>query len=53
LPPADVAIGVMKVDEAIVGRRAGDQIDVDTPRRRMRFDLVSVDPLGAQLATAA
>ena len=41
------------VGEAIAGRRAGDQIEVETPRRRVRVDLVSVEPLGADLATAA
>jgi transcription elongation factor GreA len=41
------------VGVAIAGRSAGDQIDVDTPRRRVRFDLVSVEPLGGQLAKAA
>src|SRR5689334_7048397 len=33
------------IGEAIAGRRAGDKIDVETPRRRVRFDLVSVDPV--------
>jgi transcription elongation factor GreA len=41
------------VGDAIAGRRAGDQIVVATPRQRVRFDLVSVDPLGDKLAKAA
>jgi transcription elongation factor GreA len=41
------------VGDAIAGRRAGDQIEVKTPRRRVRVDLVSVEPLGAELAKAA
>jgi transcription elongation factor GreA len=39
--------------DAIEGRRAGDQIDVETPRRRVRVDLVSVEPLGGGLVNAA
>ena len=41
------------IGAAIAGRRAGDTIDVETPRRRVRFDLVSVDPIGGELARAA
>lgn len=41
------------VGDAIAGRRAGDRIDVETPRSRVRFDLVSVDSLGEELAEAA
>jgi transcription elongation factor GreA len=41
------------VGDAIAGRRAGDRIEVETPRRRVRVDLVSVEPLGADLAKAA
>jgi len=41
------------VGDAIAGRRAGDQIEVETPRRRVRVDLVSVEPLGVELAKAA
>ena len=31
------------VGQAIAGHRAGETIDVDTPRRRVRFELVSVE----------
>jgi transcription elongation factor GreA len=41
------------VGEAIAGRRAGDAVTVQTPRRRIRFDLVSVEPLEADEAEAA
>jgi transcription elongation factor GreA len=41
------------VGEAIAGRRAGDQVDIETPRRRVRVELVSVEPLGEELAKAA
>jgi transcription elongation factor GreA len=41
------------VGDAIAGRRAGDQIDIETPRRRVRVELVSVEPLDAELAKAA
>ena len=41
------------VGEAIVGRRAGDQVDIEAPRRRVRVELVAVEPLGAELAEAA
>ena len=33
--------------------KPGDKIDVDTPRRRVRFELVSVGPIDAALAKAA
>ena len=41
------------IGAAIAGRRAGDKIDVNTPRRRVRFELISVDPVGDELARAA
>jgi transcription elongation factor GreA len=41
------------VGEAIAGRRAGETIDVDTPRRRVRFELVSVDPIEGGVSRAA
>jgi transcription elongation factor GreA len=41
------------VGEAITGHRAGDRIEVQTPRRRVRFELVSVESLGSEQATAA
>ena len=41
------------IGEAIAGRRAGDKIDVETPRRRVRFELVSVGPVSGELADAA
>jgi transcription elongation factor GreA len=41
------------VGEAISGRRAGEQIEVQTPRRSVRIDLVSVEPIGADLTKAA
>lgn len=41
------------IGAAIAGRRAGDTIDVETPRRRVRFDLVSVDAIDGDLARAA
>jgi transcription elongation GreA/GreB family factor len=41
------------IGQAIAGRRAGDRIDVETPRRRVRFELVSVGPIDGALARAA
>lgn len=41
------------VGEAIAGRRAGDQIAIQTPRRSVRVGLVSVEPISADLAKAA
>src|SRR4051794_33606467 len=41
------------IGQAIAGRRAGDTIDVETPRRRVRFELVSVGPVDGALARAA
>lgn len=41
------------VGKAIVGRRAGDHVVVETPRRRARFELVSVEPLDSTSAKAA
>jgi transcription elongation factor GreA len=41
------------VGRVIAGRRAGHQLRVSTPRRRLRFELVSVEPLEPVLATAA
>jgi transcription elongation factor GreA len=41
------------VGEAIAGRRAGDQVDIETPRRRVRVELISVEPLSAKLKKAA
>jgi transcription elongation factor GreA len=41
------------IGQAIAGRRAGDEIDVETPRRRVRFELVSVGPIDGALARAA
>jgi transcription elongation factor GreA len=41
------------VGKAIMGRRAGEQVEVETPRRRATFELVSVEPLDSGLAKAA
>jgi len=52
--PAHSRISISSpVGDAIAGRRAGDQINVETPRRRVRVDLVSVEPLDAERAKAA
>jgi transcription elongation factor GreA len=52
--PARCRISISSpVGDAIVGRRTGDKIDVETPRRRVRVDLVSVEPLDAERANAA
>jgi transcription elongation factor GreA len=41
------------VGDAIAGRRAGDEIEVATPRRQVRVELVSVEPLDAEWTEAA
>jgi len=41
------------VGKAIMGRRAGEQVVVETPRRHARFELVSVEPLAGRSAKAA
>jgi len=41
------------IGEAITGRRAGETIDVETPRRRVRFELVSVEPISDDVERAA
>lgn len=37
---------VAPIGQAVAGRRVGDTIDVETPRRRVRFEVISVTPEG-------
>jgi len=56
---SDVGRGRISIDspvgQAIAGRRAGETIDVTTPRRVRRLELIAVEPaaIGAGLAQAA
>jgi len=56
---ADAGDGRISIDspvgQAIAGRRAGETIEVETPRRMRRLELLSVEPAGAgtELAQAA
>jgi transcription elongation factor GreA len=56
---ADAGRGRISIDspvgKAIVGRRAGETVEVETPRRVRRLKLLAVEPaeIGARLARAA
>lgn len=52
--PARAQISISSpVGAALDGRRAGETIELDAPRGRVRLELVSVEPIEAALAKAA